>query len=118
MSAGGHAPHEGRCSVCGAARAGVAYLVVAARASICDRCVVRLVAEKPWFERVRALFFVVPEEPALPRRGGVAYRDGSPTACSFCGLERRSTRTYGEVRLCRPCIELAHEVLLERGVSV
>lgn len=103
--------------MCGAARADVAYLVVAARASICDRCVARLTAEKPWFERLRALVFAVPEEPALPQRGGAAYRDTSPTACGFCGLERRSTRAYGETRLCRPCIELADEVLRERRVT-
>lgn len=117
MSSEVHAPHEARCSVCGASRDEVAYLVAAARASICDRCIVRLAAEKPWFERLRALVFTVPEEPALPLGGGMAYRDPSPTACGFCGLERRSTRAYGETRLCRPCIELAYEVLRERKVT-
>ena len=87
--------------------------MTAERVSICDECLVVARATRSFFEKVRAFFFEERDEPALPSKASTAYRDSSHTACSFCHWERAIMLAGSKARICRPCVRLAHDVVLQ-----
>lgn len=101
-------PHHEQCSLCLAPRESVGHLVAADDVSICDRCVnlhrrrsrwERLVA---WLRRRPAARGVIV---ALP------YRAAPDERCSFCRATSTDLVRGVHARICRPCIQLSHEVL-------
>lgn len=109
-------PHELGCSLCERSAKEVAYLVAADRVSACNLCVVRIYETRTFSERVRALFGPEKPTPPLPPRPFNPYRGSWSSACSFCGAEHARMTTGRDARICRPCVLLAHEVLVERGL--
>jgi len=43
------------------------------------------------------------------------YRDAVGAGCTFCGGESDDTILGERARICRPCLELAHDVLRSRA---
>lgn len=100
--------HHEQCSFCLAPRSSVGHLVAGDDASICDRCV-NIHRRRSLWERLVACL-----RPRRAARGvlvALPYRAMPEARCSFC--RNTSTDLVGGVhaRICRPCIQLSHEVL-------
>jgi len=106
------AHHREACSFCLTSRAFVQHLVAADDVSICDACITKHRPRGFW-DVVLAWF-----APRKPAAGGVVvtmpYRGAPVATCSFCGTAAPSLIAGVRATICRPCLDLAADVLPPR----
>lgn len=101
-------PHHTQCSFCLTARERVGHLVAADDVSICDRCV-NLHRRRSLWER-----FVAWLRPRRSARGVIVampYRAAPEARCSFCRATSTDLVRGVHACICRPCIQLSHDVI-------